>query len=64
MVKSKLFCIVLFLLAISNVVAQTHLCEKRIYLLDVTASMVGRGNVETPDIFDGVKKQLSNLCIV
>ena len=38
--------------------AQSYLNEKRIYLLDVTASMVGRGVVETPDIFNNVKDQL------
>lgn len=33
--------------------------EKRIYLLDVTASMVGKGVIETPDIFNEVKSKLS-----
>ena len=38
--------------------AQTITSEKRIYLFDVTKSMVGRGSVNTPDIFDEVKKSL------
>lgn len=40
-------------------VAQPPLQEKRIYLVDVTASMEGKGAVETPDIFRTVKKSLS-----
>lgn len=56
----KLFCAILLLLTIGSISAQNHLNEKRIYLLDVTASMVGRGSVETPDIFANVKNQLSN----
>ena len=38
--------------------AQILLQEKRIYLVDVTASMVGKGVVATPDIFDKVKDEL------
>lgn len=34
--------------------------EKRIYLFDVTASMEGKGSVNTPNIFANVKKQLVN----
>ena len=37
---------------------QTYKNEKRIYLVDVTASMEGRGNVETPAIFKYVKQAL------
>ena len=32
--------------------------EKRIYLLDVTKSMIGRGSVNTPNIFEDVKRSL------
>lgn len=38
--------------------AQETMCEKRIYLLDVTKSMVGEGRVQTPDIFNTVKSNL------
>ena len=38
--------------------AQTITSEKRIYLFDVTKSMIGRGSVNTPNIFDEVKKSL------
>ena len=38
--------------------SQTYLQEKRIYLVDVTASMVGKGNIKTPDIFSLVKEGL------
>lgn len=32
--------------------------EKRIYIVDVTASMIGKGIVKTPNIFDKVKEEL------
>ena len=38
--------------------SQTYMQEKRIYLVDVTASMIGEGNVKTPDIFSKVKEGL------
>jgi len=38
---------------------QGLLNEKRIYMLDVTASMVGEGVVETPNIFSEVKSKLA-----
>lgn len=38
--------------------SQTYMQEKRIYLVDVTASMIGKGNVKTPDIFSKVKEGL------
>lgn len=34
--------------------------EKRIYIVDVTASMQGKGIVQTANIFDKVKSELSN----
>lgn len=37
---------------------QSYRPEKRIYLLDVTASMVGKGVVDTPNIFNDVKEKL------
>lgn len=37
---------------------QSYMQEKRIYLVDVTASMIGKGNVKTPDIFSKVKEGL------
>lgn len=57
---NKLLLFILFSLTIYTVGAQPYLNEKRVYLLDVTASMEGRGIVETPNIFDNVKNQLSN----
>ena len=44
----------------SNVSAQVFPKEKRIYLVDVTASMTGKGIVKTPDIFNKVKDELKN----
>ena len=38
--------------------SQTYMQENRIYLVDVTASMIGKGNVKTPDIFSKVKEGL------
>lgn len=40
--------------------AQVFPKEKRIYLVDVTASMKGKGIVETPDIFEKVKNELTS----
>ena len=40
--------------------SQITLNEKRIYLVDVTASMEGKGNISTPDIFKKVKTELTN----
>ncbi len=42
-----------------NLCAQDFMKEKRIYLVDVTASMIGKGGVKTPDIFNKVKDQLT-----
>lgn len=50
-----LFALLIFPVQVS---AQNFLNEKRIYLVDVTASMKGKGAVATPDIFDAVKQQL------
>lgn len=43
-----------------TLLAQNFRQEKRIYILDVTASMEGKGVVETPDIFEHVKKELQD----
>lgn len=55
----KKLILLLFLTATLNSSAQTFLSEKRIYLLDVTASMTGKGVVKTPDIFSDVMSQLT-----
>jgi len=61
MKRIKLYFLLTALLSLfcSKAVAQPPLQEKRIYLVDVTASMEGKGAVETPDIFHTVKKSLS-----
>ena len=53
---------ILFLCLMVSQIAysQSHQNEKRIYLLDVTASMLGKGSVNTPNIFDEVKQKLTN----
>lgn len=48
----SLFCI--------NIYSDNFMQEKRIYLVDVTASMEGKGAVKTPNIFSDVKQKLSN----
>lgn len=58
--KRHLFALLVFLLLGIESIAQSYLHEKRIYLLDVTASMIGQGVVETPAIFNDVKEQLKN----
>ncbi|MGL5979708.1 MAG: hypothetical protein ACRCZY_02305, partial [Phocaeicola sp.] len=55
--KSTLL-LVLLLLTNGLVYGQSYQNEKRIYLLDVTASMVGKGSVSTPNIFEKVKEKL------
>ena len=55
--------LIAFLFVINFVFAangQFFLSEKRIYLLDVTASMEGNGAVATPNIFEDVKTKLAN----
>lgn len=56
--KRQFFALLVFLLLGIDAIAQGYLNEKRIYLLDVTASMVGEGIVKTPNIFNDVKEQL------
>lgn len=57
---TKSLSLVLFVLFFQNSYSQMITSEKRIYLLDVTKSMIGRGSVNTPDIFDEVKKSLED----
>ena len=58
--KYRIIALLVFFLLCEAGQAQSYLKEKRIYLLDVTASMVGEGVVETPNIFNDVKEQLKN----
>lgn len=57
---TKSLSLVLFVLFFQNSYSQMITSEKRIYLLDVTKSMIGRGSVNTPNIFDEVKKSLED----
>lgn len=56
--RIKLSYLLLVVLFPISVYCQNNIHEKRIYLLDVTKSMVGKGVVETPDIFEQVKLNL------
>lgn len=57
--KKCLIIIISFLLLIDyEALSQTPLREKRIYLVDLTGSMEGRGVVETPNILQDVKDNL------
>lgn len=56
--KYSIFVLLFFVLSVSAH-GQVYRQEKRIYLVDVTASMAGKGNVPSPDIFDGLKNQLA-----
>lgn len=50
--------IILFVIPTINILSQTIFEEKRIYLVDVTSSMEGKGIGKTFDIFDKVKEEL------
>ena len=54
----KLLKILILLLICPQLYCQIDRFEKRIYLVDVTASMEGKGSVQTPNIFSDVKKGL------
>lgn len=56
--KLKYLILVILLMSIQNSYSQIKLKEKRIYLVDLTASMEGKGNVKTPNIFQNVKESL------
>lgn len=55
---TKPLSILLFVLLFHNAYSQMITSEKRIYLLDVTKSMIGRGSVNSPNIFEEVKHSL------
>lgn len=57
---AKLSTLLLCLMVSHITYSQSVQNEKRIYLLDVTASMIGKGAVYTPNIFDDVKQKLVN----
>ena len=58
-IKITKFVIAIFLVSLfQDTYSQTITSEKRIYLLDVTKSMIGRGSVNTPNIFEDVKHSL------
>lgn len=48
----------LSLLCVLHIFSQTYLQERRIYLFDVTKSMIGKGNVPSDDIFEDVRHSL------
>ena len=54
----KLLSLFLFVFLAQKAYSQAITSEKRIYLLDVTKSMIGRGSVNTPNIFEDVKCSL------
>ncbi len=56
--KNKLILSLVALFFAFGLNAQVNLQEKRIYVVDVTASMEGRGVISTPDIFSTVKNNL------
>ena len=58
-IRQYFLLVALLSLFFNKAVAQPPLQEKRIYLVDVTASMEGKGEVETPDIFQTVKESLA-----
>lgn len=51
--------IIYLMFSVGYIFAQSSYKEKRIYLIDVTASMIGKGELKTPDIFNTVKEKLS-----
>jgi len=58
MAKRKLLLLLLCTLISLGTYSQRILQEKRIYLVDVTKSMEGKGVVSTPDIWEQVKSNL------
>lgn len=54
----KTFCALLVIVCVCLSWASDFPDERRIYVLDVTKSMEGKGVVPTPNIFDSVKTQL------
>lgn len=58
MIVYSLILTIVCILSAQDAFSQIVLQEKRIYLVDVTASMTGKGVVKTPDIFNKVKNEL------
>lgn len=54
----KITVIICVMMSANKLYSQSYMQEKRIYLVDVTASMIGKGNIKTPDIFSKVKEGL------
>jgi len=55
---SKYLVTFLIILNILHVNAQINATEKRIYIIDLTASMKGKGEIKTPNVFEKVKLNL------
>lgn len=58
--KNFIGCFLLCILSLNSIHAQVKFKEKRIYLVDLTASMEGKGSIDTPNIFQEVKEGLVN----
>ena len=56
--KTKLLCAMLLILSFSMSVAKDIIPEKRIYLLDLSGSMVGQGSVKTDNVLEKMKSDL------
>lgn len=56
--KAKLLCVMLLILTVSMSVAKDIVPEKRIYLLDLSGSMVGQGSVKTDNVLEKMKSDL------
>lgn len=56
--KVKLLSIILLILTASMSVAKDIMPEKRIYLLDLSGSMVGEGSVKTDNVLGKMKSDL------
>lgn len=56
--KTKLLCAMLLILSFSMSVAKDIMPEKRIYLLDLSGSMVGQGSVKTDNVLEKMKSAL------
>ena len=56
--KVTLLCIILLILTASMSVAKDIMPEKRIYLLDLSGSMVGQGSVKTDNVLGKMKSDL------
>ena len=56
--KSRLLCSMLLTLSVSMSGAENIMPEKRIYLLDLSGSMIGQGSVRTDNVLDKMKSDL------